>query len=54
MAISMKDLKSVHLKKTENAGQVSRGAKQEKKPDPMKDLLKNSKKGKICSIIHHC
>jgi len=41
----MKDLKSVHLKKTENAGQVSRGAKQEKKPDPMKDLLKNSKKG---------
>ena len=41
----MKDLKSVHLKKTDTAGPVSRGAKQEKKPDPMRELLKNSKKG---------
>jgi len=43
MAISMKDLQSVHLKKTESLGL---GKKSESKaPDPIKKLLKNSSKG---------
>ena len=50
MAISMKDLQSVHLKKTESLGL---GKKSESKaPDPIKKLLKNSSKGKLSLLVN--
>ena len=46
MAISMKDLQSVHLKKTENGGTGSRVGKSENIPEnPIKQMLKKSQKG---------
>ena len=44
MAISMKDLKSVSLKKTDGGG--AKGKSEAKGPDPFKDLIQKSKKGK--------
>ena len=43
MAISMKDLQSVHLKKTESLGPSKKS--EPKKQDPIKQLLKKSSKG---------
>ena len=47
MAISMKDLQSVHLKKTENGGTGgSRVGKSENiSENPIKQMLKKSQKG---------
>ena len=49
MAISMKDLQSVHLKKTENGGTAgSRAGKSDKiVQDPIKQMLKKSQKGQV-------
>ena len=44
MAISMKDLQSVSLKKTEGAGLKSKSDKISQ--DPVKQMLKKSQKGK--------
>ena len=54
MAISMKDLQSVHLKKTESSssGGGQRGQKAEKvKNDPFKQMLQKSQKGEEWSLI---
>ena len=51
MAISMKDLQSVHLKKTENAGTGgSRAGKSEVTEDPIRQLLKKSQKGSSIDV----
>ena len=53
MAISMKDLQSVHLKKTENGGTGgSRAGKSESvAQDPVRQLLKKSQKGQPFHVI---
>ena len=54
MAISMKDLQSVHLKKTDSAGAGGgqRGQKSDKvKNDPFKQMLQKSQKGEDWSLI---